>query len=67
MFDEDTGPVATEELLVPGETCWRIERADRHAVFIDAGTRPLRTRSTADGAHRSRPCPLNPRGGPCSC
>ena len=23
-------------LLVPGETCWRIERADRHAVFVDA-------------------------------
>ena len=36
MSDVDTGPVATEDLLVPGETCWRIERADRHAVFIDA-------------------------------
>lgn len=23
-------------LLVPGETCWRIERADRYAVFVDA-------------------------------
>ncbi|WP_409330681.1 phospholipase D-like domain-containing protein [Trujillonella humicola] len=23
-------------MLVPGETCWRIERADRHAVFVDA-------------------------------
>jgi phosphatidylserine/phosphatidylglycerophosphate/cardiolipin synthase-like enzyme len=23
-------------LLVPGETCWRIERASRHAVFVDA-------------------------------
>ena len=23
-------------VLVPGETCWRIERADRHAVFVDA-------------------------------
>ena len=36
MADRETGPVATEDLLVPGETCWRIERADRHAVFIDA-------------------------------
>ena len=25
-----------DTLLVPGETCWRIERADRHAVFVDA-------------------------------
>ncbi|MCZ2859210.1 phospholipase D-like domain-containing protein [Blastococcus sp. VKM Ac-2987] len=23
-------------VLVPGETCWRIERADRYAVFVDA-------------------------------
>ena len=31
-------PVATggDRLLVPGETCWRIERADRYAVFVDA-------------------------------
>lgn len=36
MADGGTGPVTTEDLLVPGETCWRIERADRHAVFIDA-------------------------------
>ena len=36
MADGGTGPVATEDLLVPGETCWRIERADAHAVFIDA-------------------------------
>ncbi|MGY1681311.1 phospholipase D-like domain-containing protein [Geodermatophilus sp. SYSU D01176] len=36
MADGGTGPVATEDLLVPGETCWRIERADRFAVFIDA-------------------------------
>ena len=36
MADGGAGPVATEDLLVPGETCWRIERADRHAVFIDA-------------------------------
>jgi phosphatidylserine/phosphatidylglycerophosphate/cardiolipin synthase-like enzyme len=29
----------TEEgapLLIPGETCWRIERADRFAIFVDA-------------------------------
>ncbi|PWW21021.1 phosphatidylserine/phosphatidylglycerophosphate/cardiolipin synthase-like enzyme [Geodermatophilus normandii] len=30
-------PAQTDDtLLVPGETCWRIERADRHAVFVDA-------------------------------
>jgi phosphatidylserine/phosphatidylglycerophosphate/cardiolipin synthase-like enzyme len=27
---------AADSLLVPGETCWRIERATRHAVFVDA-------------------------------
>ncbi|GAB3191849.1 phospholipase D-like domain-containing protein [Geodermatophilus arenarius] len=34
-----TAPVpapSDDTLLVPGETCWRIERADRHAVFVDA-------------------------------
>ena len=36
MADGGAGPVATEDLLVPGETCWRIERADRFAVFVDA-------------------------------
>ncbi|WP_100501515.1 phospholipase D-like domain-containing protein [Geodermatophilus chilensis] len=36
MADGGAGPVATEDLLVPGETCWRIERAERHAVFVDA-------------------------------
>ncbi|MGY1633179.1 phospholipase D-like domain-containing protein [Geodermatophilus sp. SYSU D01186] len=36
MLDDGTGPVLAEELLVPGETCWRVERADRHAVFVDA-------------------------------
>jgi phosphatidylserine/phosphatidylglycerophosphate/cardiolipin synthase-like enzyme len=36
VMEQGSGPVATEDLLVPGETCWRIERADRHAVFIDA-------------------------------
>ena len=35
-FGPASGPIATETLLVPGETCWRIERADRFAVFIDA-------------------------------
>ena len=33
------GPVpapTADTLLVPGETCWRIERAERHAVFVDA-------------------------------
>lgn len=36
MADGGAGPVATEDLLVPGETCWRIERADRFAAFVDA-------------------------------
>jgi phosphatidylserine/phosphatidylglycerophosphate/cardiolipin synthase-like enzyme len=36
VADGGAGPVATEDLLVPGETCWRIERAERHAVFVDA-------------------------------
>ncbi|WNV75739.1 phospholipase D-like domain-containing protein [Geodermatophilus sp. DSM 44513] len=36
MVEEGGGPVATEDLLVPGETCWRVERADRYAVFVDA-------------------------------
>jgi phospholipase D1/2 len=26
----------TEPLLVPGRTCWRIERADRLALIVDA-------------------------------
>lgn len=30
------GPDAGDAVLVPGETCWRIERADRFAVFVDA-------------------------------
>ncbi|MGY2083672.1 hypothetical protein [Blastococcus sp. SYSU DS0539] len=25
-----------DSVLAPGETCWRIERADRYAVFVDA-------------------------------
>ncbi|WP_081866218.1 phospholipase D-like domain-containing protein [Blastococcus sp. URHD0036] len=29
-------PAAGDRLLVPDETCWRIERADRYAVFVDA-------------------------------
>ena len=38
---EDRGPGAEsggDSLLVPGETCWRIERATRHAVFVDAAS-----------------------------
>jgi phosphatidylserine/phosphatidylglycerophosphate/cardiolipin synthase-like enzyme len=34
--EEGSGPVLAEEFLVPGETCWRVERADQHAVFVDA-------------------------------
>ncbi|WP_199522383.1 phospholipase D-like domain-containing protein [Geodermatophilus marinus] len=30
------GPVTTDRLLVEGETCWRLARADQHAVFVDA-------------------------------
>ncbi|WP_051340972.1 VTT domain-containing protein [Azospirillum halopraeferens] len=29
-------PSADRPLLVPGETCWRLERADRVAVLVDA-------------------------------
>ncbi len=39
----DAGPGSGEggtdgqaTLLIPGETCWRIERADRFAIFVDA-------------------------------
>ncbi|WP_346620319.1 phospholipase D-like domain-containing protein [Blastococcus montanus] len=28
--------VGYDTVLVPGETCWRIERADRYAIFVDA-------------------------------
>ncbi|RZU31818.1 phospholipase D-like domain-containing protein [Blastococcus saxobsidens] len=34
-----TGAVRPEPgapLLIPGETCWRLERADRFAIFVDA-------------------------------
>jgi phospholipase D1/2 len=38
--DEPAGDEASghDSLLVPGETCWRIERATRHAVFVDAAS-----------------------------
>ncbi|MGY1624407.1 phospholipase D-like domain-containing protein [Geodermatophilus sp. SYSU D00965] len=36
MAGGGSGPVASEDLLVPGETCWRVERAEQHAVFVDA-------------------------------
>lgn len=29
-------PAPDGAVLIPGETCWRIERADRFAVFVDA-------------------------------
>ncbi len=37
---EPPGPQqpASDSLLVPGETCWRIERATEHAVFVDAAS-----------------------------
>ena len=38
--DRPSSPVVPAQdgvsVLVPGETCWRVERADRHAVFVDA-------------------------------
>ncbi|SEO46444.1 phospholipase D-like domain-containing protein [Trujillonella endophytica] len=34
--EPEPGGARAERLLVPGETCWRIERADRYAVFVDA-------------------------------
>ncbi|MGY1744300.1 phospholipase D-like domain-containing protein [Blastococcus sp. SYSU D00695] len=33
---DGAGPEGPARLLVPGETCWRVERADRYAVFVDA-------------------------------
>ncbi len=33
---EVTVPAPGNRLLVAGETCWRVERADRYAVFVDA-------------------------------
>ncbi|WP_346623871.1 phospholipase D-like domain-containing protein [Blastococcus montanus] len=30
------GPEQGAPLLIPGETCWRIERATRFAIFVDA-------------------------------
>jgi phosphatidylserine/phosphatidylglycerophosphate/cardiolipin synthase-like enzyme len=32
----DGGAPSGDALLVPGVTCWRIERATEHAVFVDA-------------------------------
>jgi phosphatidylserine/phosphatidylglycerophosphate/cardiolipin synthase-like enzyme len=32
----DGGPEQGAALLIPGETCWRIERATRFAIFVDA-------------------------------
>ncbi|MDT0276622.1 phospholipase D-like domain-containing protein [Blastococcus goldschmidtiae] len=34
--DRSAPDVADGVVLVPGETCWRIERAARYAVFVDA-------------------------------
>lgn len=43
----------TKTLLRPGDTCWRIERADRFAVIIDAADYFLHLRSAILGARRS--------------
>ncbi|MGY2065999.1 phospholipase D-like domain-containing protein [Blastococcus sp. SYSU DS0619] len=34
--DADGGQEQGARLLIPGETCWRIERATRFAIFVDA-------------------------------
>jgi phosphatidylserine/phosphatidylglycerophosphate/cardiolipin synthase-like enzyme len=34
--DERERAASNDALLVPGSTCWRIERATQHAVFVDA-------------------------------
>jgi phosphatidylserine/phosphatidylglycerophosphate/cardiolipin synthase-like enzyme len=52
VYDEGSGPVATEDLLIPGETCWRIERADQHAVFVDAADYFAALRGAVLGAQR---------------
>ena len=39
-------------LLLPGETCWRIERAERHAVFIDAADYFAALKQVVLGAQR---------------
>ncbi len=41
-----------DTLLVPGETCWRIERADRHAVFVDAADYFATLKAAVMRAHR---------------
>jgi phosphatidylserine/phosphatidylglycerophosphate/cardiolipin synthase-like enzyme len=33
---DDARPEQGAPLLIPGETCWRIERATRFAIFVDA-------------------------------
>ena len=35
-FDDPAADAPADVLLVPGATCWRIERATRQAVFVDA-------------------------------
>jgi phosphatidylserine/phosphatidylglycerophosphate/cardiolipin synthase-like enzyme len=34
--EDDARPEEGAPLLIPGETCWRIERATRFAIFVDA-------------------------------
>jgi phospholipase D1/2 len=36
VVDAGRGPERSGALLIPGETCWRIERATRFAIFVDA-------------------------------
>jgi phospholipase D1/2 len=40
-------------LLVPGDTCWRVERADRLAVIVDAADYFLRLRAALRAARRA--------------
>ena len=44
---------ARRSILVPGETCWRIERADRMAVIVDAAEYFRHLRAALSAAERS--------------
>jgi phosphatidylserine/phosphatidylglycerophosphate/cardiolipin synthase-like enzyme len=45
-------PAPVERFLVPDETCWRIERADRYAVFVDAADYFATLKAAVLGARR---------------
>ncbi|TYP88957.1 phospholipase D-like domain-containing protein [Blastococcus xanthinilyticus] len=49
---DEGGPEQGAPLLIPGETCWRIERADRFAVFVDAAGYFATLKRAVAGAQR---------------